>query len=83
MKEGKFTEAVIHYSEAVKHEPSSAILHSNRSLAFLKLDQLYLAMEDAKQAIKLEPSWPKVCPPPAFEMSQKGKNVPIEKIKTT
>ncbi|GFS14505.1 stress-induced-phosphoprotein 1 [Elysia marginata] len=59
MKDGKFTEAVIHYSEAVKHEPSSAILHSNRSLAFLKLDQLYLAMEDAKQAIKLEPSWPK------------------------
>lgn len=59
IKDGKFTEAVIHYSEAVKHEPSSAILHSNRSLAFLKLDQLYLAMEDAKQAIKLEPSWPK------------------------
>ncbi|RUS86451.1 hypothetical protein EGW08_005766 [Elysia chlorotica] len=59
MKEGKFTEAVIHYSEATKHEPNSAIFYSNRSLAFLKLDQLYLAMEDAKQAIKLEPSWPK------------------------
>ncbi|GFO42033.1 stress-induced-phosphoprotein [Plakobranchus ocellatus] len=59
MKEEKYTEAVIHYSEAVKHDPNSAVLHSNRSLAFLRLDQLYLAMEDAQQAIKLEPNWPK------------------------
>ena len=61
MKEGKHTEAVIHYTEAVKHEPNSAILYSNRSLAFLKIDQLYFALEDAEKAIKLEPSWPKVC----------------------
>ncbi|BFZ01058.1 hypothetical protein BsWGS_04097 [Bradybaena similaris] len=59
MKEGNYTAAVIHYTEAVKHEPNSAILFSNRALAFLKIDQLYLAMEDAQKAIKLEPSWPK------------------------
>ncbi|XP_059144694.1 uncharacterized protein LOC131931871 [Physella acuta] len=59
IKEGKYTEAVIHYTEAIKHEPHTAALYSNRSLAFLKIDQLYLAMEDAKKAVQLEPSWPK------------------------
>ncbi|XP_005106703.1 small glutamine-rich tetratricopeptide repeat-containing protein beta isoform X2 [Aplysia californica] len=59
MKENKHTEAVIHYTEAIKHEPNSAVLYSNRSLAFLKIDQLYFALDDAEKAIKLEPSWPK------------------------
>ncbi|CAL1529700.1 unnamed protein product [Lymnaea stagnalis] len=59
VKEGKYTEAVFHYTEAIKHEPNTAVLYSNRSLAFLKIDQLFLAMEDAQKAIKLEPSWPK------------------------
>lgn len=60
MKEGKYTEAVLHYTEAIKHEPNSAVLHSNRALAFMKIDQLFLAMEDAEETIRLEPSWPKV-----------------------
>uniref|UniRef100_A0A0B7AXL2 Uncharacterized protein n=1 Tax=Arion vulgaris TaxID=1028688 RepID=A0A0B7AXL2_9EUPU len=59
LKEGNYTAAVIHYTEAVKHEPNSAVLHSNRALAFLKIDQLFLAMEDAQKVIKFEPSWPK------------------------
>lgn len=59
MKEGKHTEAVIHYTEAIKHDPNSAVLYSNRSLAFLKIEQLYFALEDAANCIKLEPSWPK------------------------
>ncbi|KAH9503234.1 hypothetical protein Btru_068516 [Bulinus truncatus] len=59
IKEGKHTEAIFHYTEAIRHEPNSAVLYSNRALAFLKIDQLYLALEDAQKAIKLEPSWPK------------------------
>lgn len=59
IKEGKYTEAVIHYTEAIKHDPNSAALYSNRSLAFLKIDQLFFALEDASKCIKLEPSWPK------------------------
>jgi len=59
VKESKFTEAVIHYTEAIKHEPNSAVLYSNRSLAFVKIDQLFFALEDAQKAIKLDPSWPK------------------------
>ena len=60
VKENKFTEAVIHYTEAIKHEPNAAVLYSNRSLAFVKIDQLFFALEDAQKAIKLDPSWPKV-----------------------
>jgi len=59
VKENKFTEAVIHYTEAIKNEPNAAVLYSNRSLAFVKIDQLYFALEDAQKAIKLDPSWPK------------------------
>lgn len=56
----KFTEAVLHYSFAIKMSPNDAILYSNRSLAFLKLHQLYYANEDAERAIQLRPDWAKV-----------------------
>ncbi|KAK7116755.1 uncharacterized protein [Littorina saxatilis] len=59
LKKGSPAEAVLHYTHAVKLEPSNHLLYSNRSLAFLKLDQYYLALQDAQQTIKLQPSWPK------------------------
>lgn len=39
--------------------PNDPILYSNRSLAFLKLDQLYYANEDSDKAIELDPNWAK------------------------
>ncbi|XP_025076895.1 protein STIP1 homolog isoform X2 [Pomacea canaliculata] len=59
MKKGVPAEAILHYTHAIKLEPSNHLLYSNRSYAFLKLDQYYLALEDANQTIKLQPSWPK------------------------
>nr|KAG5695274.1 hypothetical protein BaRGS_028209 [Batillaria attramentaria] len=59
LKKGSPAEAVLHYTHAVKMEPNNHLLYSNRSLAFLKLDQFYLALQDANQTIKLQPSWPK------------------------
>ncbi|XP_076443505.1 hsp70-Hsp90 organising protein-like isoform X2 [Babylonia areolata] len=59
LKKGNAAEAVLHYTHAVKLEPSNHLLFSNRSLAFLKLDQYYLALQDANQVIRLQPSWPK------------------------
>lgn len=56
----RYTEAVLHYSFAIKLSPNDAILYSNRSLAFLKLQQLYYANEDAERAIQLRPDWAKV-----------------------
>ncbi|KAL3866913.1 hypothetical protein ACJMK2_044162 [Sinanodonta woodiana] len=59
VKSGNYGEAVLHYSHGIKLEPGNHLLYSNRSLAFLKLQQYYLALEDAKLAIKLQPNWPK------------------------
>ncbi|XP_033750798.1 uncharacterized protein LOC117335017 [Pecten maximus] len=59
VKNGNFSEAILHYSHAIKQDPKNHIFYSNRSLAFLKLQQYYYAMEDAKECIKLKPTWPK------------------------
>lgn len=62
VREERYSEAVLHYSFAIKLSPNDPILYSNRSLAFLKLKQLYYANEDAIKAIKLKPDWAKVLP---------------------
>ncbi|KAL8583679.1 hypothetical protein ACOMHN_037402 [Nucella lapillus] len=59
LKKGSFAEAVLHYTHAVKLDPSNHLLYSNRSLAFLRLDQFYLALQDATHTINLQPSWAK------------------------
>ncbi|XP_035789654.1 hsp70-Hsp90 organizing protein-like [Anopheles albimanus] len=59
VKAGNFTEAILHYTHAIKLNPGDAILHSNRSLAFCKLQQYYYANEDADKAIALNPTWAK------------------------
>lgn len=50
---------MLHYTHAIKLNPSDPILYSNRSLAFLKINQLYYAHEDAEKAIELNESWAK------------------------
>ena len=60
VKGGKYSEAILHYTHAIQLDKTNHLLYSNRSLAFLKLDQYYFALEDAKEAIKLQPNWPKV-----------------------
>uniref|UniRef100_A0AAG5D4M7 Uncharacterized protein n=1 Tax=Anopheles atroparvus TaxID=41427 RepID=A0AAG5D4M7_ANOAO len=59
VKAGNFTEAILHYTHAIKLNPSDAILYSNRSLAFCKMQQYYYANEDADKAIALNPTWAK------------------------
>jgi len=60
MKDEKYSEAIIHYTHAIQDDSKNHLLYSNRSLAFLKMQQYYYAMEDAKETIKLQPIWPKV-----------------------
>lgn len=60
MRNERYSEAVLHYSFAIKLSPNDPILYSNRSFAFLKLKQLYYANEDAEKAIQLKPDWAKV-----------------------
>lgn len=59
IKEKKYIEAMLHYTHAIKIEPRNHTLYSNRSLAFLRMDQYYHAMEDAYKVIELKPDWPK------------------------
>nr|CAB3266645.1 stress-induced-phosphoprotein 1-like [Phallusia mammillata] len=59
MKEGKYVEAIIQYSEGISMEPANPVLYSNRSLAFLKVDQHFFAVKDAETTIRLIPDWPK------------------------
>lgn len=60
IKDGKAIEAIFHYTHAIKLDPKNYSLHSNRSLAFLKSEQYYYALEDAKETIRLKPDWAKV-----------------------
>ena len=60
VKQGKFEEAVLHYSKAIRLDPNNPTLYSNRSLAFLKLQQFYHAYTDAQETIKLRRDWAKV-----------------------
>ncbi|XP_045101842.1 heat shock protein sti1 homolog isoform X2 [Portunus trituberculatus] len=59
VRAGNFAEAILHYSHAIKQDGSSPQLYSNRSFAFLKLQQYYHALEDANEAIRLDPTWAK------------------------
>lgn len=59
VRNGNFTEAILHYTHAILLQPNDPILYSNRSLAFLKVKQLYHANVDAEKAIQLKPDWAK------------------------
>lgn len=60
IKLGNFKEAILHYTTAIKLNPNEATFYSNRSLAFLKLKQLYYANDDADKSIQFKPDWAKV-----------------------
>uniref|UniRef100_A0A8D8XDA3 Hsp70-Hsp90 organizing protein 1 n=1 Tax=Cacopsylla melanoneura TaxID=428564 RepID=A0A8D8XDA3_9HEMI len=55
LKENKLTEAILHYTQAIKLDESNYLLYSNRSYAFLKQDVIPLAFEDALKVISLKP----------------------------
>ncbi|CAH0553614.1 unnamed protein product [Brassicogethes aeneus] len=59
VRANNFAEAVLHYTCAIKTDETNYTLYSNRSLAFLKVQQYYHALEDANATIRLNPIWPK------------------------
>jgi len=56
---GHYNEAVHHYSTALSHLPGNAIVLSNRALAYIKLENYGLAIQDATHAIEADPNYPK------------------------
>jgi serine/threonine-protein phosphatase 5 len=56
---GHYNEAVHHYSTALSHLPGNAIVLSNRALAYIKLENYGLAIQDATHAVGSDPDYPK------------------------
>mmetsp|Transcript_37132 Transcript_37132/g.77744 ORF Transcript_37132/g.77744 Transcript_37132/m.77744 type:complete len:541 (+) Transcript_37132:129-1751(+) len=59
LKAGHYPEAIHHYSMALSHLPDNAIILSNRALAYIKMENYGLAIQDAGHAIESDPSYPK------------------------
>ena len=55
----EFSAAYALYTQAIHLNPTSPTLYSNRSATLLSMNKLPLALNDANQAIKLDPTWSK------------------------
>lgn len=55
----RFQKSVDLYSKAIELDSSNAILYSNRSLAYFKLESYGLAIQDATRAIEIDPNYAK------------------------
>ena len=60
LKRGDFTRAVEVYTEALQLDPNNHLLFTNRSLAFIKTRSFEKALQDARAARTLKPTWVKV-----------------------
>lgn len=58
--ENKFDVAVDYYTQAIEHNPYSAVLHSNRSLAYVRMKSYSNALSDADKALELDSKYIKV-----------------------
>lgn len=57
---GDYHRAILLYGEALGVDPQNCILYSNRSAAYMKIQQYDRALDDAVKAQLLNPKWPKV-----------------------
>ena len=60
LTDGKFGLAADKYTEALTLNPESAILYSNRAMAYMKMESYGLAIADAEEAIHLDRTYVKV-----------------------
>ena len=56
---GEYEEAIKYFTKAIRSDPNSAVLYSNRSAAHAALKQYDVALQDGKKALQLQPRWPK------------------------
>ena len=59
VKDKIYKEAIVHYSNGLRKNPADFFLYSNRSFAYLKLQQYYYALCDAERVILERPDFVK------------------------
>lgn len=59
LQEGRYVEAIKHYTEAIALDENNHVLYSNRSAAYAKAGKYQQALEDAEKTISLKPDWGK------------------------
>lgn len=77
---GDFQKAVDFYTNGVELEPRNRALFSNRSAAYLKIEDYAKAKLDARICIDLDKSWPKVSsrrPPASLAFPTSAANSPL------
>jgi len=58
-KSGKFADAIVKYSDAMKRNPKDHVPYSNRAACYQKLMEWQLALKDADTCITMEPTFVK------------------------
>lgn len=59
LKVGHFLQAIELYSEGLEYRPTNHILLSNRAMAYIKIENYGLALQDADKAIESDPTYAK------------------------
>ncbi|XP_076765953.1 stress-induced phosphoprotein 1 [Xylocopa sonorina] len=59
LQEGRYEEAIKHYTEAIALDTSNHVLYSNRSAAYAKAGKYEQALKDAEKTVSLKPDWGK------------------------
>jgi hypothetical protein len=56
---GRFADAIVKYSDAMKRNPKDHVPYSNRAACYQKLMEWQLALKDAETCVTMEPTFVK------------------------
>jgi len=54
-----YKEAIVHFTEAIKHDATDHVFFSNRSACYASLEKYDKALADGQECVKLKPDWAK------------------------